>query len=326
VSRRASPTLIGAFVVGAVALAVTAFLLFGDVGLFGDREKVVMYFTGTVNGLNKGAPVNVRGVKVGTVTDIDIKFHQEDGDFLIPVIVQFEPEAVQNVRTMQVPDPHEDPLKYMIQELGLRAKLQLQSLLTSQMAIEIDYYPGTVIHYHGNGDMREIPTIPMALEKFTGELQKLPVEQILNDITSSLSAISRIVNSPEIMQTLKAANKTLNTIDELAGNINANLQALADNTNKTLISVDELAQNVNRNVQPLANNAASVLLDAQQALREAEGLLNNTKQLLNEDSPQIYNLNVALDEIVNAARSIRIFAETIERQPETLLRGKKIQD
>ena len=325
-SRRASSTLIGTFVVGAIALAVTAFLLLGDVGLFQDREKVVMYFTGTVNGLNKGAPVNVRGVKVGTVIDINIKFHPLDGDFLIPVIVQFEPDAVQNVRTMQVPDPDEGRLRYMIEELGLRAKLRLQSILTSQMAIQLDYYPDTEIHYHGDGEMPEIPTIPMVMEKFSEQLQELPIEQILTDITSSLSAINKIVNSPEVMETIKVVNETFRTVDELAGNINNNLQPLADNTNKTLKSIDDLAQDVNRNVQPLADNVTRVLLDAQQALREAESLLKNTKQLLNEDSPQIYNLNVALEEIVNAARSIRIFAETIERQPETLFKGKNPQN
>jgi len=325
-SRRASSTLIGTFVVGAIALAVTAFLLLGDVGLFQDREKVVMYFTGTVNGLNKGAPVNIRGVKVGTVIDINIKFHPLDGDFLIPVIVQFEPDAVQNVRAMQVPDPDEGRLRYMIEKLGLRAKLRLQSILTSQMSIQLDYYPDTEIHYYGDGKMPEIPTIPMAMEKLSEQLQELPVEQILSDITSSLSAISKIVSSPEIMETINTVNETFRTVDELAGNINNNLQSLADNTNKTLKSIDDLAQDVNRNVQPLADNATRVLLDAQQALREAESLLKNTKQLLNEDSPQIYNLNVALEEIVNAARAIRIFAETIERQPETLFRGKNPQN
>jgi len=325
-SRRASSTLIGAFVVGAIVLAITAFLLLGDIGLFQDREKVVMYFTGTVNGLNKGAPVNVRGVKVGTVTDINIKFHPLDGDFLIPVVVQFEPDAVQNVRAMEVPDPDEDRLKYMIEERGLRAKLRLQSILTSQMAIQLDYYPDTEIHYHGDGEMLEIPTIPMAIEKFSEQLQELPVEQILNDITSSLSAINKIVNSPEIMETIKAVNNAFRTVDELAGNINNNLQPLADNTNKTLKSIDGLAQNVDRNVQPLADNTTRALLDAQKTLREAESLLKNTKELLNEDSPQVYNLNVALEEIVNAARSIRIFAETIERQPEALFKGKNPQD
>lgn len=325
-SQRASSTLIGAFVVGAIALIATAFLLLGDRGIFEDREKVVMYFTGSVEGLNKGAPVSIRGVKIGTVIDIDVEFHPLDGEFLIPVIVQFEPDAVENVRQLHVPDPDEGQLEYMIEELGLRARLQLQSILTSQMAIQLDYYPDTDVHYHGTGKLPEIPTIPTPIEKINEQLQKLPVEQILNDITSSLAAINKIVSSPDAMETIKVLNDTLKTIDELASNINLNLQPLADNTNRTLQSVNQLANSVDRNVQPLADNTEKLLVDAQQTLREANALLANTRRLLSEDSTQVYNLNTALEEIVNAARSIRIFAETIERQPETLLKGKNPQD
>jgi paraquat-inducible protein B len=120
----------------------------------------------------------------------------------------------------------------------------------------------------------------------------------------------------ELMSTL---NKTMKTTGELARNIDNNLQPLADNTNDALRSIDSLAQNLNSNVTPLADNTQAALLDAQKALRNLEALLN-------EDSTQLYNLNIALEEIVKAARSIRIFAETIERQPETLLRGKNPQD
>ena len=325
-SQRASSTLIGAFVVGAVALGVTAFLLLGDTGLFEDREKAIMYFTGSVEGLNKGAPVNIRGVKVGTVIDIDIELHPLDGEFLIPVTVQFEPDAVADAQKLYVPDPDESRLEYMVEELGLRAQLRLLSILTSQMAIQLDYHPDTEPQYYGEGKIPEIPTIPMTIEKFNEQIQKLPIEQILNDITSALSAINRIVSSPEIIETVELVNDTLRSINQLAVNIDTNVLPLTKDTRTTLASVNQLASNVNRNVQPLADHTVQVLLDAQKTLQEANALLHNTKQLLNEDSTQIYNLNLALEEVVNAARSIRNFAETIERQPETLLKGKNPQD
>jgi paraquat-inducible protein B len=319
VSHRVNPTLIGAFVVGAIALIIAAFLLLGNVGLFEDREKVIMYFTGSVEGLNKGAPVNVRGVKVGSVIDIDIEIHPLDGEFYIPVIVQFEPDAVKDVETIELADPDQDRLDYLIEEHGLRAQLKLLSYLTSQMAIELDYHPGTQIHYHGDGKIPEIPTIPMAFEKLGKKLQNVPIDRILNDIASTLAAINQIVSSPEAMELISTLNKTMKTIDGLARSIDNNLQPLADNTNDTLRSINSLAQNINSNVQPLSDNTRIALLDAQKALRKLEALLN-------EDSTQLYNLNIALEEIVSAARSIRIFAETIERQPETLLRGKNPQD
>ena len=318
-SKRINPTLIGAFVVGAIALVIVAFLILGNVGLFEDREKVIMYFTGSVEGLNKGAPVNVRGVKVGSVIDIDIEIHPLDGEFYIPVIVQFEPDAVKDVQTIELADPDQDRLEYLIEEHGLRAQLKLLSFLTSQMAIELDYHPGTQIHYHGDGAIPEIPTIPMAFEQLGKKLQDVPIDQILSDITATLASINQIVSSPETMELISTLNKTMKTIDGLARNIDNNLQPLADNTNDTLRSINSLAQNINSNMQPITDNTKIALLDAQKALRKLEALLN-------EDSTHLYNLNIALEEIVSAARSIRIFAETIERQPETLLKGKNPQD
>ena len=300
-SQRASSTLIGAFVVGAIIVAVSAFLTLGNVGLFEDREKVIMYFTGSVDGLNKGAPVNVRGVKVGTVIDINIEFHPLDGEFFIPVIVQFEPDAIADVRQINVPDPDETHLTYMVEELGLRAQLQLQSLLTSQMAIQLDYRPDTEIKYHGDGSLPEIPTIPRTFEVISEQLQDLPLEQILNDITSSLAAINEIVSSPEVEETMVVLKDTLK-------------------------SIDALAQNINSNVEPLAKDTSKTLKEAQHTLREVDVVLGNMQLLVSQDSAQVYNLNVALEEIVNASRSIRIFAETLERQPETLLKGKNPRD
>ena len=118
------------------------------------------------------------------------------------------------------------------------------------------------------------------------------------------------------METMQSLNRAAKSIDELAIGINHKLQLLTDNTNNTLKSIDELALTANRNIGPLANNTNTTLRDAQKALRDIDALLN-------ENSTQVYNLSIALEEITRAARSIRIFAETIERQPETLLKGKK---
>ena len=73
-SKRANPKLIGAFVVGAVALVVVGVLVLGSLqGLFERPVRVVMLFDGDVNGLTVGAPIAFRGVNLGHVSDIRIK-------------------------------------------------------------------------------------------------------------------------------------------------------------------------------------------------------------------------------------------------------------
>ena len=93
-SKQASPTLIGAFVVGAIALVVVGLLVFGGGRFFADRVTWVTYFPGSVKGLRVGAPVNFRGVRIGEVTRIQVLYDEKDGSMLIPVVMQVLPEQI----------------------------------------------------------------------------------------------------------------------------------------------------------------------------------------------------------------------------------------
>ena len=82
-SQKANPTLIGGFVLGALVLLVGGVLLFGK-GLFfaPKRQQFVIYFPDSVNGLNVGAPVKLKGVTVGTVTDVRVQYDVENARLL----------------------------------------------------------------------------------------------------------------------------------------------------------------------------------------------------------------------------------------------------
>jgi paraquat-inducible protein B len=79
--RRSNPTLIGAFIVGAVALIVIGLLVFGRGQLFTEKRTYVLYFDGSVKGLNVGAPVDFQGVKIGSVTDIKVQYLPQTNEF-----------------------------------------------------------------------------------------------------------------------------------------------------------------------------------------------------------------------------------------------------
>ena len=122
-SQKANPTLIGAFVLGALVLVVVGALLFGK-GLFfaPKREQFVIYFPDSVNGLNVGAPVKVKGVTVGTVRDVRVQYDVENARLLTPVITDFEPERVTDIGRQKRPEG--PPQTQALIERGLRAQLQ----------------------------------------------------------------------------------------------------------------------------------------------------------------------------------------------------------
>jgi paraquat-inducible protein B len=146
--NRANPKLIGAFVVGAVALVVIGVLLLGGAELLTAKRTLVAYFEGSVKGLNVGAPVEFQGVKVGSVTDIQLQFLTAANEFRIPVFIQIEPGQMTQVGR-QV-DAQGQLLKPLI-ERGLRAQLEMQSLVTGQLMVQLGFLPDTPIRLVGDG-------------------------------------------------------------------------------------------------------------------------------------------------------------------------------
>jgi paraquat-inducible protein B len=328
-SKKVNPTLIGAFVVGAIILLSLAIILFGGETIFTQRERVVMFFSGSVDGLDVGSPVTVRGVEIGTVTAINLQFNTETGDLKIPVIAEINAASIDQVRQLKV----EDPLTAIIENLGLRAQLKIQSILTSQLFIELDYHPGTEINYYGDGTMLEIPTIPMPIEQLEKVFNEISLEKLITDVTSAISAINNLVNSPELMQTIINMKDAFANVETLSKELKKEIQELGTNTNQTMAelrqTVQDLKPALDTALQELARAAKTVseLQDLPQmqrldtALSEISEAASTIRNL--EDTPQMMNLNTAMEELASAARAVRILADAIERQPEILLRGKK---
>jgi paraquat-inducible protein B len=346
VSKKVNTTLLGAFVTGAIVLLVVAIILFGGEGLFTKREQVIMYFDGSVDGLNVGAPVNVRGVQIGTVTGIDIQFNTDTGELRVPVIADIEADSIEQVRRLNV----DDPLETVIVDLGLRAQLQIQSLLTSQLFIQLDYHPATRVNYYGDGTILEIPTIPMTLQQLDQALEDVSLEQMLVDISASLSALNRIVNSPDTMESITAMKRAFTSLDKLSRELHDNFVPMADTTMtdiqggladlnlmlqdirqlvaqdspqivKLNTALDEIS-NASRMISRLEDSPQMRKLDI--ALEEISGAARTIRTM--QDTPEIYNLNEALEEISAAARALQRLADTLERQPEALLQGKSLRE
>lgn len=143
-SRRANPKLIGGFVIGAVALMVVAALVFGTFTFFQNTRRFVVFFEGSVEGLTVGSPVLFRGVPIGTVTQVTIRYNREKNDLSIPVIVEINSGVIEGW------DPDEsgpfNTTRYRkLLDKGLRARLESTSLVTGQKAVQLEFFPGTPI-------------------------------------------------------------------------------------------------------------------------------------------------------------------------------------
>jgi paraquat-inducible protein B len=313
VSERANPTLIGAFLLGAIALVVTGLMVFGGGQFFTEKMTYVAYFPETVSGLNDGAPVNFRGVKVGTVRRIEVQFNAQDLSVRIPVYLQLERRRIREIGGT-IPEINFIP---ELIERGLRAQLQLQSIVTGQLSVQLDIHPNRPARFVDPvGELPEMPTIPSSMQEFTETIESLSIQEMVNDARQVLAGLKILVNSPELAELLTGVNEFVNS-GELLG--------LVTHTNEAIDDVQALVSNIDGRVGSLSTSVELTLTEASETLEEVQKTLDAARQALSiaaEGSPMRYEFEKMLGELTAAARSIRLLAEYLERNPDALVRGK----
>ncbi len=328
-SKPVNKTLIGVFVLGAATLIVIAVLIFGSGKFFSPVKKFVMVFEGSVKGLNVGAPVIFRGVKIGEVTDIKLRVNPKDLTVVIPVYVEINPRLY-DVSEEHKPLMKETEKKYVyikpLIEKGLKAQLQMQSFVTGQLMINLDFYPDKPIKLAGlDKKYPEIPTTPTSMQELTKTLQELKLDDLFKKITSAVDGIEEIVNSPEMKGSLVSLNHTLKDADKLIVSLDGRIGPLVADMRNTLEATRGTLANIEKSFsmeEGVPAQLGETMKKADKTLEQAEKTLA-TIQITAKDAGNVgYELNRTLRELSEAARSIRFLADYVERHPEALLKGK----
>ena len=332
-AKQANRMMIGGFVVVAVVLLSASLVVFGSGKFFKKTVKYVLYFDGSVKGLHVGAPVLFQGVQIGSVISIAIRVEPNKLEAEIPVVIEIEPDKFQvdegDRETHR--NPRENAQKLI--ERGLRAVLAMQSFITGQLMIELDFHPGSPVHLRSTkGDLFEIPTIPSTTERLANALQRLDLEGMEKHLEDTLSGIDRIVNNPDLKAGIGELKGVLSDARRLVQNMNARVGPLADGFDATLQDTRKLVKNLDGRVKPLADDVNRTVDDFDKLARDADvrlGSLTNSldktlagaRGVLSQDAPLIVELEIALKEISDAARSIRQLANTLDQKPEALIQG-----
>jgi len=328
-SKRATPQLIGGFVVGAVALAFAGVMFFGSGGLFAEKETYVLYFDGSVKGLNVGAPVMFRGVKIGTVTDVSVYVNPKNFTFRIPVLIEVETNRIESAGVGNNPIyfldklKQDDSLKLLI-EKGLRAQLQMQSIVTGQLFVQLDMLPEEPIKLSGYpSEFKELPTITSGLQELQETFEKLPLEDVAQKMLNTLDGLEELVHSPELATSLYNLDKTMKNLTQLTTTLDRTLPKMIDQTDSAMASVKLAADNFEQEINPLASDVSAAVTTLQETLERVNRTVAGLDRTIAEDSPLRYRIDKALDDFSKAARSVRTLTDELERHPEAMLLGKR---
>jgi len=300
---------VGAFVLGAAALALAAVLLFGSGRFFRHEVKLVSYFSGSVNGLIVGSPVKFRGVPIGSVSQIRVGLPTgSPGNVRIAVSYTIDVDTISAYEGR--------PFRLDRQTLderiaaGLRAQLQTESFVTGVLFVGLDFFPDSpvVLELTGQPEVLEVPVIPTTIERVMQDFDRLvkrievlDLEGLVASGRHALDGVGDLSRSPKIDSTLDALHEALASIHRVTA-------ALEPGVTPTMKGLDD------------------TLAQARQVLIRVEPQLDQTlaraQALLGSDAPLAVGLASTLADLSEAARAIRDLADFLDRHPNAILTGR----
>jgi paraquat-inducible protein B len=352
-SKPVNKTMIGLFVVGAIALVVVAIGILGSGKLFKETIPYVMVFEGSVKGLNVGSPVVFRGVKIGAVSGIHMHFNYATKAMTVIVYSNFEQGQIEVINMDQETAARlKEAGRYVVMRdligRGLRAQLEMQSIVTGQLQIALDFHPDKPAIYTGiDKTIQEIPTIPTPLQELTKKIESLPIDEILNNANSAMDGIAKFVRSPELKESIANLNIALKDVQTLVRNVDSQVKPLSAGLSDTIRDTQKLVRNADSQVSSVGTNLNEAIGEGRKLIRNADGsvesvrvkleatltaatsALEEAKQMIQgleastrQDSTLMYRLTETLREVEKAARSLSTLTDYLERHPEALLGGK----
>ncbi|MBI4881225.1 MAG: MCE family protein [Planctomycetes bacterium] len=270
---------------------------------FTEKIAYVAFFKDSVRGLSPAAPVEFRGVRIGSVSDVSFEFDPGAEEVRIPVTFNLEPGRV--ARFGPEGSRPEEVVEGLVRK-GLRAQLRYSNVLTGQRFIDLDFHPGAPPAEIQGGERLEFPTVPSTIQHFAEsaldvleKLRGLPLEELAEKARQAIEGVDQLVRKPEVASAFEQAARTLDEVRILAHSINDEVETLA------------------AEVRDVARATTETLERARSLVDEAEGAVA-------ADSPLMVELLRAIEELGEASRSIRRLADYLEGHPEALIQGKKV--
>jgi paraquat-inducible protein B len=302
------PLLVGAFVLGALTIAVVAILLFGSTHLFTRTSVIVGVFQGSVAGLNVGSPVTFRGVNIGKVSRMQAQLDVLRHTGIIPVFMQIEPDKISWV------DGHYGEGAKGFQDAvraGIRAQLRSDSLVTGQLSIDLDFHPGSPVHLTPlSGKEPQIPTMPSDLQNLKEEIQDLNLRELAEKTRLALTSMQHLADD--------ADGKLGPLVDSLSATLataRGALLAVQHDSVRTLDSIDKLAVEARGQITSNGRDVDQLLRTAQLTATQSEALIASLNDLTAERSPLRDDLQSSVRDLSDSAGSLRTFTRELERNP-----------
>ncbi len=304
-SKRANPTVIGAFVIGSLSLVVAMAVALGGGHLFRETMPYVLFFDGSVKGLSVGAPVMFRGVQVGTVTDVRLNIDPENLTVAIPVFIEVDPARIGTPEDKRIRHGNTEDVREMIRR-GLRARLEMQSLVTGQLAVQFDFYPDAPLNLKGMDlGVMELPTIPTPMQEMAKAFHSMDLPGLVEKVSAALDDLSTVLASPEMVRGLRAVPVILEETRDLVRDLRRDVSPVLSRADATLQDARTLLQNLDRRTEDVSGEIQGALGETRGLVRQVSGqvdpLAGDLRRVLAEGSTVLEDADRAVNDLSGSA-------------------------
>lgn len=327
-SRKANPTVIGSFVLGAAALAVGALLFFGTTKLFTRTKTFVCFFQESVAGLQVGSAVKFKGVPIGQVTEIQMRY-EENKPAYIKILFEVNADRFVNSLGGYIDIFNEDFNRRQIQK-GLRGTLAYESFITGQLYLEIDYHadapPPEMLET--NNDYTEIPTLSSNIEaiveeaqKAVGKLGKIDFEKLSVELDDLLVTARKGIADVQLDQLSASIRNAADSITKLSSSSDLKdaLTSVSGAFNRLSAALDTLQPRIG----PMTDAVTPDLVELRKTLVELQKATASLNSALAPEGDLRYQLGGTLSQLDQMAKSLQQLSEFLTRNPNSLLFGRK---
>ncbi|MDR0352109.1 MAG: MlaD family protein [Opitutaceae bacterium] len=330
-----SPPLIGLFVLGAIAIGVVALLSFGGARFFSKPQQFIVYFDESIHGLDVGSPVKLRGVRIGRVADLSVCMNRASGDSVVAVVCELNRSMITNENGEPVQVTDAEDLDHMISK-GLRAQLGILGLATGLLFVELDFldpalYPSTTPMTPTPGHMSVVPSVPSAstelqssLTELISKLKSADIGGLLTDARATMSAIRAQAEGLQLRQLSEAWTTLAKNVNTLAAS--PETRRLLANLDQAVRQLSTSLAGIENQIEPAGAELRATLADMRQALRNINTIAESASDFLHARDGLGADFSRALRQLTDAAASVGLFMDFLERNPNALLTGRPPQE
>ncbi|MBI5767370.1 MAG: MCE family protein [Verrucomicrobia bacterium] len=325
-----SPAAIGAFVIGAFALGIISLLSFGGVSLFSKPQRFVVFFDESIHGLDLGSPVKLRGVRVGRVVDLNIRYDEANNRSVVAVMCEFSRDMMTDGKGAVVNVAEREELQKLVNR-GLRAQLGVLGLATGLLFVQLDFFNPK--DYPANGHPADpryvaVPAVPSAISEFQAsaseilaKVKKIDFAGLSEELKTLVAQTRKQVAGIDVRGTLEQWKKTGAQLEALAAS--PEIKQTFTNLNAAVTDLRGVLARLDAQVTPAGRELTETLVQARQAVGAFNDAAVVAKKFIATHSGLGDEFVGTLQQLNEAADAVKRLADFLERNPNALLTGKK---